>query len=114
MVIRVAAKEGESAELLVPKLVVLFGREAVSVQRDAVHVQLNGNSGQQAITQALASVERWLEQTGIGSADVWVDERRYWMKRPQSLVGPPELLEEPIDLLGGVVMDDPHPDPALG
>jgi len=114
MDIRVAAKDGESTELLVARLVVLFGREAVSVQHDAVHVQLNGNSGQQAITQTLGSVERWLEQTGIGSADVWVDERRYWMERPQSLVGPPKLLDEPIDLLGGVVMDDPHPDPAGG
>jgi hypothetical protein len=78
MVIRVAGKNVESAKLLVAGLVGLFGGESVSVGSDAeVQVQLNGKSGQQAMGQTLASVERWLEETGIGSTDVWVDDRKY-------------------------------------
>jgi hypothetical protein len=83
MFIRVAAKELESAKLLVSGLVSLFGGEAVSLHSDGeVHVQLNGASGRQAMSQTLASVERWLGETGISSTDVWVDERQYRMVRP--------------------------------
>jgi hypothetical protein len=114
MVIRINAQNADSARLLVARLVVLFGRDAVSMESEAVLVQLNGGSGQQAVTQTLGSVERWLEQAGIGSTDVWVDERRYWMERPRPLAQPGELGDEPVDLLGGVVVDDPHPDAAVG
>jgi hypothetical protein len=80
MVIRVAGKDVESARLLVAGLVGLFGGESVSLGSDAeVQVQLNGRSGEQAMGQTLASVERWLEETGIGSTDVWVDDRKYRM-----------------------------------
>jgi hypothetical protein len=80
MVIRVAGKDVESAKLLVAGLVGLFGGESVSLGLDAeVQVQLNGQSGKQAMSQTLASVERWLEEAGIGSTDVWVDDRKYRM-----------------------------------
>jgi hypothetical protein len=83
MVIRVTGKDAESAKLLVAGLVGLFGGEGVSLQSDGeVHVELNGRSGEQAVNQTLASVQRWLEQTGIGSTDVWVDERQYRMELP--------------------------------
>jgi hypothetical protein len=83
MVIRVAAKDVESAKLLVAGLVGLFGGEGVSLGSDAeVHVELNGRSGQEAVNRTLASVERWLEETGIGETDVWVDERQYRMGAP--------------------------------
>lgn len=83
MFIRVAAKEFESAKLLVAGLAGLFGGEAVSLQSDGeVHLQLNGASGPQAMSQTLTSVERWLGETGIDSTDVWVDERQYRMERP--------------------------------
>jgi hypothetical protein len=86
MIIRVAAKDVENAKLLVEGLVSLFGGEAVSLQSGGdVHVHLNGNSGQQAMTQTLASVERWLEETGTGFTEVWVDEREYRMELPRSL-----------------------------
>jgi hypothetical protein len=81
MVIRVTGRDAESAKLLVAGLVGLFGEKGVSLQSDGeVHVELNGRSGEQAVNQTLASVQRWLEQTGIGSTDVWVDERQYRME----------------------------------
>jgi hypothetical protein len=85
MVIRVATKDVESAKLLVSGLVGLFGGEGVSLQSDGqVHVRLNGQSGQRAMVETFASVESWLEETGIGSTKLWVDERQYRMDRPRS------------------------------
>jgi hypothetical protein len=81
MVIRVATRDVGSAKLLVAGLVGLFGGEDVSLRSDGeVHVQLNGRSGQRAMAETFASVERWLEETGSGSTDVWVDERQYRME----------------------------------
>jgi len=81
MVIRVATKDAESAKILVAGLAGHFGGEGVSLQSDGeVHVRLNGGSGQRAMVETFASVERWLEETGIGSTDVWVDERPYRME----------------------------------
>jgi hypothetical protein len=91
MVIRVATEDVESAKLLVAGLGGLFGDEEVSLRSDGeVHVELNGKSGQRAMAETFASVERWLEETGIGSTDVWVDERQYRMDRPPSLREPRE------------------------
>ena len=108
MVIRVSTEDLESAKLLAAGLVGHFGGEAVSLQPPGeVHVDLNGKSGQQAITQTLGAVERWLEETGIGSTDVWVDERRYWMERPAPLHEQRKLGDNSVDFLGGVVVDQP-------
>ena len=108
MVIRVGTRNVESAKLLVAGLVGLLGGEGVSLRSDGeVHVELNRQSGQRAMADTFASVERWLGETGIGSTDVWVDERRYRMERQRSLPEQRELREEPVDLLGGVVVDNP-------
>jgi hypothetical protein len=81
MVIRVATKDVESGKLLVAGLVGLFGGEYVSLQSDSeVHVQLNGQSGQRAMAETFAFVERWLEESGVGCTDVWVDDRQYRME----------------------------------
>jgi hypothetical protein len=114
MIIRVATKDGESAKPLVAGLVRRFGGEGVSLQDGEVRVQLNGHSGQRAMAETFASVERWLQETGIASTDVWVDGRRYRMERPRSLFESSELGEERVDLLGRVVVDDPDPNPAVG
>jgi hypothetical protein len=108
MVIRVAANDVQSAKLLVAGLAGLFGGEAVSLQPEGeVHLALNGRSGQQAVTQTLGVVERWLEETEIGSTDVWVDERRYWMERPRPLREQRKFGEDSVDFLGRVVVDQP-------
>jgi hypothetical protein len=92
MVIRVATEDVESAKLLVAGLGGLFDDKEVSLRSDGeVHVELNGKSGQRAMAETFTSVERWLEETGIGSTDVWVDERPYRMERPASLREPRKL-----------------------
>lgn len=115
MIIRVATGDVERAKVLVAGLVSLFGGEGVSLRSDGeVQVDLNGKSGQRAMADTFASVERWLGETGISSTDVWVDERPYRMERPRSLFEPRKLGQEPVDLLGRVVMDDPDPHSAVG
>ena len=78
MVIRVATKDVESAQLLVASLIGHFGDEHVSLRAAGdVHVQLNGDSGQRAMAATFSSVERWLEETEVYFTDVWVDGRQY-------------------------------------
>jgi hypothetical protein len=78
MIIRVATKDVESAQRLVAGLSGHFGGEHVSLRSEGdVQVQLNGDSGQRAMAETFSSVERWLEETGIASTDVWVDGRQY-------------------------------------
>ncbi len=85
MVIRVAAQDVESAKGLVVRLVGLFGGECVSLRADG-EVQLQPHQeSNRALAQTLDAVEHWLEETGTGSADVWVDERPYRVDRPRWL-----------------------------
>jgi hypothetical protein len=78
MIIRVATKDVESAQLLVASLIGHFGGEYVSLRSEGdVQVQLNGASGQRAMEETFSSVERWLEETRTDSTDVWVDGRQY-------------------------------------
>jgi len=85
MVIRVATKDVESGKLLIAGLVGLFGGQHVSLQSDGeVHVRLSGQSGQRAMAETFSSVERWLEEAGVDSTDVWVDDRQYRMELSQA------------------------------
>jgi hypothetical protein len=85
MVIRVAVRDVESAKRLVVRLVDLFGGECVSLRADG-EVQLQPHEeSNRALAQTLDALEDWLEETRIGSADVWVDERPYRIDRPRSL-----------------------------
>ena len=83
MVIRVATKDVESAKLLVVGLVGLVDGECVSLQADGeVQIQLRGEANG-ALVHTLEAVERWLEQTRIAAAEVWVDERPYTVEKRQ-------------------------------
>jgi hypothetical protein len=87
MVVRVAITNLESAKLLVVDLVGLLGGECVSLQADGeVQLQLRGDANG-ALVRTLEAVERWLEQTGTASAEVWVDERSYTVEQrhPRSI-----------------------------
>ena len=80
--VRVATSDLESAKLLVVDLVGLFGGEHVSLRADGeVQVQLREVNG--ALVHTLKAVECWLEQTGIASAEVCVDERSYTIEHPE-------------------------------
>jgi hypothetical protein len=85
MEIRVAVADGETAKDLVAGLVGLHGGECVSLRADGeVLVRLRRESRRQAVAQTLTSVERWLEETGVSSVDVWLGDRPYRLERPVS------------------------------
>ena len=80
--VRVATKNSEDANLLVVHLAALFGGEQVSLQADGeVQVQLPELNGE--LVQTLKAVESWLEQSGIASAEVSVNEHSYTVEHPQ-------------------------------
>jgi hypothetical protein len=80
--VRVATKDSESANLLVVHLARLFGGKQVSVQGDGeVQVRLPELNGE--LVQTLKAVECWLEQSGIASAEVSVNEHWYTVEHPE-------------------------------
>ena len=81
-VVRVTTKDSESAKLLVVQLAGLFGGEQVSLQADGeVQVQLPELDGE--LVKTLKAVECWLEQSGIASAEVSVNEHSYTVEHPE-------------------------------
>ena len=80
--VRVATKDPESAQLLVADLVGVFGGKQVSLQADGeVQVWLPELNGE--LVQTLNAVECWLEQSGIASAEVSVNEHSYTVEHPE-------------------------------
>src|SRR6478672_7189637 len=80
--VRVATKDPQNASLLVVHLAGLFGGEQVSLQADGeVQVQLPELDGE--LVKTLKAVECWLEQSGIASAEVSVNEHSYTVEHPE-------------------------------
>lgn len=81
-VVRVTTKDSESAKLLVSQLAGLFGSKRISLQADGeVQVQLPELDGE--LVKTLKAVECWLEQSGIASAKVSVNEHSYTVEYPE-------------------------------
>jgi preprotein translocase subunit SecD len=81
-VVRVTTRDSENAKLLVAQLAGLFGGKQISLQADGeVQVQLPELDGE--LVKTLKAVERWLEQSGISSAEVSVNEHSYTVEHPE-------------------------------
>ncbi len=81
-VVRVTTRDSESAKLLVAQLAGLFGGKQVSLQAHGeVQVQLPELDGE--LVKTLKAVECWLEQSGIASAEVSVNEHSYTVEHPE-------------------------------
>ena len=80
--VRVATKDPQNASLLVVHLAGLFGGEQVSLQADGeVQVRLPELNGE--LVKTLKAVECWLQQSGIASAEVSVNEHSYAVEHPE-------------------------------
>ena len=80
--VRVATKDPQNASLLVVHLAGLFGGEQVSLQADGeVQVRLPELNGE--LVKTLKAVECWLEQSGIASAEVTVNEHSFTFEHPR-------------------------------
>jgi hypothetical protein len=87
MQIRVAVRD--NTEHLVKEFAGLFGQNRVSRQAGGEIVVELGSGTNDAIDKALRAIERWLVETGVWSAIVWVGDRSYMLERPGQVT--PEL-----------------------
>jgi hypothetical protein len=82
MELRIVVPDATSATGLADRLSVAFGSEQVSLRdgRPEVDVRID-REPDSAILNALEAVERWLDQTRVGSAEMWLGERSYRFAR---------------------------------
>ena len=78
MVMRIVVPEARSAGALADRLAMTYGRERISFfgDRSEIAVQVAGESDG-AVFGVLESVERWLHQAGLASAEMWLGEHKY-------------------------------------
>lgn len=82
MKLRIVVPDATSAIVLADRLVIAFGSEHVSLRdgRREVDVRID-REPDSAILRALDTVESWLEQARVGSAEMWLGERSYRFAR---------------------------------
>lgn len=78
MVMRIVVPAAGSAGALADRLRTTYGRERVSLSGDRpeIAVQVESESDG-AVIGVLESVERWLHQVGLVSAEIWLGEHKY-------------------------------------
>jgi len=82
MEMRIVLGDTGSANALAEQLTAAFrgGRISLWDGRPEVALQLEGDSDR-LVLRALDTVERWLEQAGLGSAEMWLGENSYKVAR---------------------------------
>lgn len=80
MEIRVVVQDAASAGALAERLSAGFGADRVWLKRLEVGVRVE-RSSDRSVPRILEAVERWLEQAGVGSAELWLGERSYTVAR---------------------------------
>ena len=82
MEMRIVVPEASSTGVLAERLAATFGSERISRQdhRREVGVRVDGESDN-AVLRVLDAVEGWLEQAGIGSAEMWLGDNSYRIAR---------------------------------
>jgi len=76
---RILVADGASA--LAGRLTVAFGAERISLLGDReVDVRVEGESDR-TVLGVLDTVERWLDQSAVGSAEMWLGENEYRVAR---------------------------------
>jgi len=88
MQIRVAVADSGTAKRLAQELASLFGATRFSSGADGeIQVELRGEK-HDALHKTLSAIERWLEDTAVGSTTVWVGDKSYVVERPGVGGGP--------------------------
>ncbi len=82
MEMRIVVPEAGSSGALAERLGVVFGTERISLlgDRREVDVRVEGESDH-AVLRVLETVERWLDDTAAGSAEMWLGEHSYRIAR---------------------------------
>jgi len=79
---RVVVPDAASATSLAERLSLAVGSERISVRGDGqeVEVQVERESDR-SVLRTLHAVERWYDQAGVGSVELWLGERSYTLAR---------------------------------
>ena len=80
MEMRVVVHSAATAGALAEWLRVGFGADRVSLKRLEVGVKLERESDR-SVLHVLEAVEGWLDQTGVGFAELWLGQRSYTVAR---------------------------------
>ena len=82
MEMRIVVPSGGNASGLADRLTATFGADRVSSgdRRDEVGVRIEENSDQ-GVLLAVDAVERWLDHSGCGSAEMWLGKNSYRLSR---------------------------------
>lgn len=82
MEMRIVVPDGADARALGERLTVAFGSDHISFggERREVDVVMDGERDT-AIVRVVDAVQRWFEQDGVGSVELWLGERSYRLAR---------------------------------
>jgi hypothetical protein len=82
MEMRIVVADAASANALAQRLTVTLGTERISVAGDRREVDvLVDQESDPAILSVLDAVERWLDQSSVGSAEMYLGENSYKVAR---------------------------------
>lgn len=82
MVMRIVVPAAGSARALADRLGTTYGTERVSISGDRAEIAVQvASASDGAVIRIVTSVERWLAQAGIASAELWLDEHAYRLAR---------------------------------
>ena len=78
MEMRIVVPDAASASELAERLTVAYGAERISLWGNRPEIDIRVERGSdQAVLGVLDTVERWLDQAGVGFAEMWLGERSY-------------------------------------
>jgi hypothetical protein len=82
MEMRIVVPDAAGASALAERLTLALGSERISLrgERREVEVLIDGEPDP-AIVRVVDAVERWFEQTRIGTVEMWLGERSYKLAR---------------------------------
>jgi hypothetical protein len=82
MEMRVVVPDAASVLVLAERLGAALGAERISVNGDGREVDiLVEQDADRSVLNVLYAVERWYDQAGVGSVEMWLGERSYTFAR---------------------------------
>ena len=82
MEMRIVVPDATSASGLAERLSIVFGAERISLWGDCREVDVRVERGSdRAVLHVLDAVERWLDQAGVRTVEMWLGERSYKLAR---------------------------------
>jgi hypothetical protein len=89
MDMRIVVPSAESATMLAERLRAGFGSARISVRGENREVDIHvDQESDRTVLRVLDVVERWLDQTSVAFAEMWLGEQSYTLARWVPLEGP--------------------------